>query len=391
MEREKYIDFTTEEFILDEEFVCWVLSPDDENDFFWKSFLNDYPGKRSQLSDAILIIRSLSPVNSEIPSQTLEIVFQKIMASVKPAPTRYIHWMKYAAGIAFIVTAGVLTWTSLRTSSQFPIEADNSVRQKGKVIFSSGVTREFETDTTIITQTSSGNLMINNDTIKVNPNNKEKGATALTQIIIPYGKRSEITLADGTHIWLNSGSQLSYPSNFKANSRDVYLSGEAFFDVAHDATKPFYVITRDFKIKVLGTRFNVSSYSEDQTIQAVLLEGKISAGKNNNLFSGTIDLQPGERVVYDKADDRLAIDKVDVQLYASWINGYLIFENEPINEVFKKLERYYNQKIVLRKVSGAITFSGKLDLKENIEDMLENISYASSVTVTEENGTFIIN
>jgi ferric-dicitrate binding protein FerR (iron transport regulator) len=212
---------------------------------------------------------------------------------------------------------------------------------------------------------------------------------AVNQIIIPYGKRSEITLADGTHIWLNSGSQLSYPSRFKTNSRDVYLTGEAFFDVTADANKPFYVMTRDFKIKVLGTKFNVSSYSEDRTIQTVLLKGKVSAGKNK-LFAETIDLYPGERLVYDKAGNNLAKEKVDVQLYTSWINGYLIFDNEPTTEVFKKLERYYNQRIIASGGLGGNTFSGKLDLKDNIKDVLDNISFASSVKATEENGSFII-
>ncbi len=212
---------------------------------------------------------------------------------------------------------------------------------------------------------------------------------AMNQIIIPYGKRSESTLADGTHIWLNSGSQLSYPSRFKTHSREVYLTGEAFFDVTEDVSKPFYVMTRDFKIKVLGTKFNVSSYSEDRTIQTVLLKGKVSAGKNK-LFAETIDLYPGERIVYDKAGDRLAKEKVDVQLYTSWINGYLIFDNESTTEVFKKLERYYNQRIIASEKLGGNTFSGKLDLKDNIKDVLENISFASSVKVTEENGSFII-
>ncbi len=121
----------------------------------------------------------------------------------------------------------------------------------------------------------------------------------MNQIIIPYGKRSDITLADGTHIWLNSGSQLSYPSEFKTDSREVYLSGEAFFDVKANPNKPFYVITRDIKIKVLGTRFNVSSYNEDNTTQTVLLKGKVTTGKNK-IFAQTIDLMPGERMIYDK-------------------------------------------------------------------------------------------
>jgi hypothetical protein len=390
MEKEKYINSTTEDFILDEQFVCWVLEPDEESDLFWKSFLTNYPEKVSQMNDAILIIQSLRPLDPEISDHTLDSVFQKIVVHNKPTTRPYIQWMKYAAGIALIITAGALAWFSTQTNDSFPVEASIGSRVKGKVILSSGVTREFETEKTIITQTSSGNLTINNDTITLNRENEKKKETALNQIIIPYGKRSEITLADGTHIWLNSGSQLSYPSNFKANSREVYLSGEAFFDVAHDASKPFYVVTRDFRIKVLGTKFNVSCYSEDKTIQTVLLEGMVSASKNKR-FAKSIELLPGERMVYDKTKDSFSKDKVDVQLFASWMNGYLIFENEPIFEVVKKLERYYNQKIVSGKISETITFSGKLDLKENIKDVLENISYASSVKVTEENGVLIIN
>lgn len=390
MEKEKYTNSTTEEFILDERFVCWVLRPDNESDLFWKSFLTDYPEKASQINDAILIIQSLRPIEPEISEQKLDLVYQKIAAPKKLAPERHIRWMKYAAAIALIAATGALAWFSLQTNNSFPVEAENSPRLKGKIILSSGVTREFEAEKTIITQTSSGSLTINDDTIATSRNNEKKKDTALNQIIIPYGKQSEITLADGTHIWLNSGSQLSYPSDFKANSREVYLSGEAFFDVAHDASKPFYVVTRDFRIKVLGTKFNVSCYSDDRTIQTVLLEGMVSAGKNK-LFAKSVELLPGERMVYDKTEDRFSKDNVDVQLYASWMNGYLIFENEPIHKVIKKLERYYNQKIAPGKVPETITFSGKLDLKGNLNDVLENISYASSVKITEENGVFIIN
>jgi transmembrane sensor len=202
----------------------------------------------------------------------------------------------------------------------------------------------------------------------------------MNQIIIPYGKRSNIILADGTHISLNSGSQLSYPTEFKAGSREVYLSGEAFFDVRTISGKPFYVVTRDVRIKVLGTRFNVSSYPDDNTTQTVLLKGKVSAGKNK-LFAKTIDMAPGERMTYNRDNETLTKDNVDTNLYASWVNGYLIFKNEPIASVFKKLERYYNQRIVADYRTGNMTFSGKLDLKDNIKDVLENVSFASSVYI----------
>lgn len=396
MERVKYIKFTTEEFMLDKEFVCWILSPDKKRDLFWQSFLEDYPEKGEQISNAALIIRSLRPIENEITERKLNSIFRTINIHERSKILIGTLCMRYAAGIVLLITIGTLLWLSLRVNHSFPIEADNSAKLKGKVIFSNGLIREFETEKTIITQTSSGKLTINNDTVDLNNSTTEltqrkdvENEVAVNQIIIPYGKRSEITLADGTHIWLNSGSQLSYPSRFKTNSRDVYLTGEAFFDVTADANKPFYVMTRDFKIKVLGTKFNVSSYSEDRTIQTVLLKGKVSAGKNK-LFAETIDLYPGERLVYDKAGNNLAKEKVDVQLYTSWINGYLIFDNEPTTEVFKKLERYYNQRIIASGGLGGNTFSGKLDLKDNIKDVLDNISFASSVKATEENGSFII-
>jgi ferric-dicitrate binding protein FerR (iron transport regulator) len=275
---------------------------------------------------------------------------------------------------------------SVITKNQFPVEVTIKTAEKGRVILSNGTTKEFLTDQTTIKQTASGNLAINSDTIAVDA---DQTATALNQIIIPYGKRSEITLADGTHIWLNSGSQLSYPSKFKADSREVYLSGEAFFEVVPDPDKPFHVTTRDIRIEVLGTTFNVSSYAEDNTVQTVLLSGKVTASKNS-LLARTIELAPGERLILDKTNSNLSKDKVDVQLYSSWVNGYLVFKNKPITEVYTKLKRFYNQNIMVEEGLGQITFSGKLDLGGNLKDVLDNIAFASSVNVVEDNGTFLI-
>ena len=390
MEAGKFKNYrTTEDYILDKEFTCWVLHPNNDNCFYWESFLTEYPEKREQISDAILIIKSLQPIEPIVSEQRLFKILQKVRDQNKSKFLSNYRWAKYAAGFALLIAIGSLIWLSIQVKDEFPVAADNNTLQKGKVILSNGLTREFETEQTTIKQTASGSLTINDDTIKVS---NDKGATiasAMNQIIIPYGQRSEITLVDGTHIWLNSGSQLSYPTEFKKDSREVYLTGEAFFDVTSDAAKPFYVITREFKIKVLGTKFNVCSYSEDHTVQTVLLKGKVSAGKNA-LFSRMVDLLPGERMVYDKENNELVKDKVDVSLYTSWIYGYLIFENEPTTEVFKKLERHYNQSIQAGPGLEKVTFSGKLDLKDNLKDVLENISFASSLKISEENGIIII-
>jgi ferric-dicitrate binding protein FerR (iron transport regulator) len=167
------------------------------------------------------------------------------------------------------------------------------------------------------------------------------------------------------------------------------LSGEAFFEVAKDKAKPFYVITNDLKIKVTGTRFNVTSYKNDSFTQAVLLEGKIFASKNA-LFSKEIELVPGERVVLDKGDRHLQKQKVNVEQYASWVDGYLIINDEPINEITKKLERYYDQKIVIERSSQNMRFTGKLNLADDLSKVLQNIAFSAAFTIEHKNDTYII-
>jgi len=261
--------------------------------------------------------------------------------------------------------------------------------QKGRVILPDGTISEFETEQTKIQQTITGELTINSDTVSLGDTAEKTGKTAMAQVLIPYGKRSDITLADGTRIWLNAGSQLSYPVNFTGNSREVYLAGEAFFEVESDPAKPFHVITGDMKIRVTGTRFNVTSYANDPTTQTVLLSGKVSAAKNQR-FARPVELEPGERVVYNKQENEMKKDKVDVELYASWVNGYLVFDNEPVDNIFNKLERYYNKNILTEKLSGHPTFTGKLDLADDLKKVLENIGFSASFSVEFENDTFII-
>jgi len=383
-ERFKYYQ-KAEDFILDKDFVHWILYPSNELDLFWSSFINEHPEKESNIRNAILIIKSIQPTSLEISQEKNDEIFRRIKASEEKLKINWISYLKYAAVISIFVAIGSLIYTSLY-NYKFPIEAANEMDLKGKVIFADGSTKVFDSDKTSIKQTASGNLVINSDTVVV----KVKQAnTSLNHIIIPYGKRSDIILADGTHIWLNSGSQLSYPSEFKTDSREVYLSGEALFDVNANPKKPFYVITKNIKIKVLGTIFNVSSYDEDNTVQTALLRGKVTAGENK-LFASTVNLAPGELLTYSKKNSTLSKDKVDVKSYASWVNGYLIFINVPITEVFMKLERYYNQDIKIEDSLEKITFSGKLDLKDNIKDVINDIAFASSINVQKKEGFYLI-
>ncbi len=390
MNDKKYIAYTTEEFVLDDDFMHWVLHPDEESDRFWEEFLLRYPEKKEEVEEAAYIIRSIRAVEPLVPSRELEYDFSKKQVVQNPMGKIGRRLIRIAAVFVLIITLGGVFYYFRYYREKFPIElVKGELTEKGKVILPDGTISEFETKETRIQQTVMGELTINDDTVLLRGKEVESGEPAMAQVIIPYGKRSEIILADGTKIWLNAGSTLSYPVRFTGNSREVYLSGEAFFEVSTDRSKPFYVITGDLRIKVTGTRFNVTSYNDDIVTQAVLVEGRIEAAKNR-LFGRSVELSPGERIVYDRKENKMKKDKVDTELYTSWVNGYLILENEPVEEIFKKLERYYDKKIVVEGLSGQYRFTGKLNLAEDLEKVLKNVAFPASFTVENKDGVYII-
>ena len=390
MKSKQYINYTTEDFILDSEFMNWVLHPNMEKDRFWSEFLQKYPEKKEQVKEAVKYIKALLVVEPSVSMTALENIYQNIESSGKQKRISLWRLSKIAAIFLLLVSIGGLIYFLQDGEEALPFEAASSDQfEKGRVILPDGTVNEFNTEQTDIHQTASGALTINSDTVSLDNFKGTSQTTAMTQVIIPYGKHSEITLADGTKIWLNAGSQLSYPVNFSPHSRDVYLSGEAFFDVKSDPSKPFHVITNDMHIRVTGTRFNVTSYVSDQVTQAVLVSGKIDA-KRNKRFARSVELLPGDRLIFDKENDSMEKDRVDVELYSSWINGYLVFDNVPVSEVFKKLERYYNQKIDAKAIAPGVTFSGKLDLADDLQKVLDNIGFSASFSVKYENEVFIL-
>ncbi len=390
MSIKKYSNFSTEDFLMDDDFIRWILHPDEESNLFWSSFLEKYPQKEQQIKEAIFFIRIFQSIEPADFVGNQENVYKKIRPSSFRVRKLWNNITKIAAAVLLLLSIGGVLYYLNETDRFFPEElADAELLEKGRVVLPDGRIAEFETEQTRIQQSVSGNLTINSDTVKVNETNKSSERTLLTHVIVPYGKRTEIILTDGTKIWLNAGSQLSYPAKFSGNTREVYLSGEAFFDVESDPSKPFQVITGDLKIRATGTRFNVTSYANEEQSQVVLLSGKVDAAKNKR-FAGSMEMNPGDRIVYSKSDDNLLKAKVDVELYASWIDGYLIFDNEPVENIFRILERYYNKNILTEKLIGNPAFTGKLDLADDMEKVLNNIGFSASFSVEYENNLFII-
>jgi transmembrane sensor len=159
-----------------------------------------------------------------------------------------------------------------------------------------------------------------------------------------FGSFSALELPDGSKVWLNSGSQLKYPIRFTHHKRNVFLKGEAYFEVQSDETSPFYVNTPYFKVKATGTRFNVTSYKNNLVPSVTLVEGKVSIqeisqeGKNETLAI----LRPGQHMEYDTLLCKASIETEDIYKYVAWKDGKLVFRNDLLSEVARRISLQYN-------------------------------------------------
>lgn len=216
-------------------------------------------------------------------------------------------------------------------------------------------------------------------------------ANQFNTLTVPYGKRKELILPDGSKVWLNAGSQLTFPERFEAEKREVYLEGEGYFDVQHNAKAPFFVRTEDFLVKVLGTAFNISSYHDDTFASTVLIRGKITLeGIGNNRFEPR-PMEPGNTAVLERGTKRLLVHPADAEDYISWTRKHLILKQTPRSELLVKLGRAYNTKIVEAQPAAADdTFSGRLDLTQPLVDLLAIIYNQQEYRIRQEERRVII-
>jgi transmembrane sensor len=202
----------------------------------------------------------------------------------------------------------------------------------------------------------------------------------------PEGSKIKSELPDGTVIWQNSGSTLQYPRNFTRRNRQVILTGEAFFDVRSDKLHPFHVRTGDLVVTVTGTRFNVSGYQEDIGSTIVLESGEITVKNTAVAGSGQISMRPGDRLVSRSGKGETLYHNTDVQKHVSWIDGKLIFRDDPIEEIMKKLERWYNVEIEIKdpeKQFSNLPFTMTIQY-ETLPQILEYLRRAAPFTIREE-------
>jgi len=190
-------------------------------------------------------------------------------------------------------------------------------------------------------------------------------------------------LPDGTKVWLNSSTELTYTVPFSGDERRVRLKGEAYFEVAQNKEKPFIVETDYQDVEVLGTHFNISAYPDDSNVFTTLVEGKVKVNSNANKQVKLLGyLLPNDQLVLNKKNNGVYKLDVDTYLYTAWKDGRFAFKNESMESFFKKISRYYNVDVIIMDNSvKKINFTGDLPRYDDITKILNIIEAEMSVHI----------
>lgn len=225
-----------------------------------------------------------------------------------------------------------------------------------------------------VNKTDSGSLLYN----AVNGNTGSN--MVYNTLVTRYGGQYRVTLQDGTNVWLNAGSSLRYPASFPGNERNVWLSGEAYFEVAKDQSRPFYVTVNGasgapMTVRVLGTHFNINAYPDEQQHIVTLLEGsvKVGCGKADAL------LLPGKEAILNRASGKINIKDGDTEAAIAWKNGYFLFDNEKIENIMKQISRWYNVEISYQGDVSGKAIGGSLSRSKNVTEVLSMLELTGTV------------
>ena len=388
----KYKDYSVEDLLHDQEFVSIVKrlnSPEE-----WEQFLQYQSESANNIIQARKILHLFQTSDYRILDKEKN---QKLWNNIYRFNTessrhyktiRLKTFIRVAASILIIISLGGLLYlhfSKIENQYQFSESRNDLKTDNPLLVLSNGNTVKLKkSESKIEVLKGQDAIQIDNDQIVENQssNVKEPNKAKLNEVIIPYGKKSKIVLEDGTTVWLNSGSRFAFPQAFNGDKREVFLEGEAYFEVAKNVNKPFIVSTAEINVEVLGTRFNVSAYKSDNLSETVLLEGSVNIWDNSKFFKEKIQMEPNQKATYDKTTKNIALkSESESEKIISWVNGWYEFKNEDFERVLKKLEKYYNVKFEYDQaaVSKILPISGKLDLKESLNEVMIVLSKVAKI------------
>lgn len=277
-------------------------------------------------------------------------------------------WLALPGGEGLMSRRTAIEVYALKTPPSYSARSDSPI----KLLMAGGNEMEIASAEALVDHDADGSLTVNHDPVAVPVAVSED----YNQLIVPYGRRSRLTLADGSRMWVNSGSRVIYPSEFDGRTREVFLEGEAYLEVSADKSRPFIVKTASLNVTVTGTRFNVFAYPGEEKSEVALAQGRVTV--SNDASRRVLD--PGH-VVSGNPDGTLSAPRrADIASRISWVSSTLVYDNEPIEAVFDRLRLYYGKRFEPDTDLGHIHISGKLAMPGSLDEVLESISFSVPLT-----------
>lgn len=378
--------------LTDEERVlldAWIAS-DEEHQRLWQE-LNDTAMQQHYA-------RSIARYD-EVPA--LERFMKKHAPSTIPSRARLIVKWKWVAAAASVIAVVAITgylWF-LRGPAAPAITVQNqpamdvSPGKNGAILMLANGERVLldSLGNGVVATQKGAQAILTNEGLVYNEDDEQAGEAAYNTILVPNGRQFHLTLPDGTQAWLNSASSIRYPVAFTGTQRQVEITGEAYFEVAKDKSKPFRVTVRNrAEIEVLGTHFNVNAYDNEEALGTTLLEGSvrvstIHAGPSGSQYEHT--LQPGQQMLL--SEKRISITEADVDKVIAWKNGMFNFDEMDLRNAMKQIARWYDVEVVYRGEIPDIKFYGRISRDVSLSGLIKGLQGAG-VHMTIENGKQLV-
>jgi ferric-dicitrate binding protein FerR (iron transport regulator) len=331
-------------------------------------------------------------VDEQLMQQNLHQMASRL--PVKRAAVLHTLWPKIAAAAAVLLIIGWWLFTNHR-SAQKPQLAVTHTKQlitpgKDGALLTLADGRQIVLDSLgngVVATQNGTDVLLQNGAVVYNRNNSPLAidhSPSYNTLVTPRGRQFQIVLPDGTKVWLNAASSIRYPTAFTGNERNVEITGEAYFEVAHNKDKPFHVKSSKQVVEVLGTHFNIMAYDDEPAVKTTLLEGKVRVQSG---ASTSAILQPGEQAT---VTNQIKVAPVKTAVAVAWKNGEFMFRNEPLENIMRSVARWYDVDIVYnadvarKEVWGSITRYG------NVSDVLEMIALTGVAHFRVEGRTIIV-
>lgn len=315
-------------------------------------------------------------VSSEVTEKFIEELKGKMNASSKTEKTAVIklfNWKKIAVAASILIAVGIGTFVVFQKGDEAPVVAV-SKQVNDKAPGKTGAILTLADGSKIVLDSLGNGLVANQNNTTVSKkngalvyksgNNSELVYNTMTT---PRARQYNLELSDGTKVWLNASSSLTFPTSFASNERKVILTGEAYFEVAKDKKRPFRVSVNEMQVNVLGTHFNINAYDDEATINTTLLEGSVLLSEK----SQKVLLKPGQQAQKQKKGTIVVNNKVNIDKVMGWKNGVFYFENADLQTVLREISRWYDVDVVFEKGIPVRTFEGEIQRNLKLSQVLK--------------------